>query len=426
MSYGYGHQPYSTQGAYPPDNLYAPASQPYAYPPSPAADDHSQPHFPPYSSQDYISPERDGAGVPGGRSAGSYPPEREDAESLKYAAMGGEGGYGYVEKAGVPVTRGSIAAQMAAEGQIPKKEGLRMWRKDEHAGAMTRGGRARCCGRVFCCFLILAVLILVGIVAAFFLWVKPPDVSFDGIEDPETGNIVSIASGGFNLNFRLKINVINPNFFGADFDRISATAYYPTKPNSQFGGGAMNNVDIKKNSNTTLHFPFSVNYTTSYDSDLSVLKDIATKCGFLGSTKSQLTVNYKVKTKVKVIAVTIEPSFSSSAKFDCPLSESDITGFLGSDGLSSLGLGSLTSSKRSLPAAPDEAAVEAATSHALSVLAQRGLAVLLSPSGAVEFEKREQQGDDELGEEGVKVTVGDKVFDPSRKYRIGTVGPVPW
>lgn len=111
MSYGYGQGNYG--GAYPPDNLYAPSSQPYAYPPSPAADDHPQPHFPPYSSQDYISPERDGAGVPGGRSA-TYPPEREDAESLKYGAMGGAdgGGYGYVEKAGVPVTRGSIAAQV--------------------------------------------------------------------------------------------------------------------------------------------------------------------------------------------------------------------------------------------------------------------------------------------------------------------------
>jgi len=48
-----------------------------------------------------------------------------------------------------------------------------MFRKDEHAGALTRGGRARCCGRVFCCTLILAILILVGIVAAFFCALLP-------------------------------------------------------------------------------------------------------------------------------------------------------------------------------------------------------------------------------------------------------------
>lgn len=71
------------------------------------------------------------------------------------------------EKAVNPVTRGSIAAQMAAEGQIPKKEGLRMWRSDEHAGALMKGGRLRCCGRVCCCSIILVILILVSIVAAF-------------------------------------------------------------------------------------------------------------------------------------------------------------------------------------------------------------------------------------------------------------------
>ncbi|GAA5822372.1 hypothetical protein JCM10212_004628, partial [Sporobolomyces blumeae] len=131
--------------------------------------------------------------------------------------------------------------------------------------------------------------------------------------------------------------------FGAKFDKISATAYYPTKPNDAIGGGSLSNVDIPKNSNSTIHFPFSINYTTSYDSDLSVLKDIAQKCGFLGSSESNLEVNYKVKTKVKVIAVSISPSFSSTASFACPLSESDLKGFLGSADLSSLGLGSLSS-----------------------------------------------------------------------------------
>lgn len=104
-----------------------------------------------------------------------------------------------------------------------------MWRKDEHAGALTRGGRARCCGRVCCCSIMLVVLIIIGIVAAFFrtslstplprpasptdvsartVWVKPPDVSFGGVEDPSTGSIVTVASGGFNLNFRLKVRCL--------------------------------------------------------------------------------------------------------------------------------------------------------------------------------------------------------------------------
>ncbi|GAA5825462.1 hypothetical protein JCM10212_004838, partial [Sporobolomyces blumeae] len=181
--------------------------------------------YPPYSSQDFVSPERDGRGVPGGREprqypqAQTYPPplpnpagypddayDPDDVESIKYGAHARQSQFG-----NVPVTRGSIAAQMAAEGQIPKKEGLRMYRKDEHAGALTRGGRARCCGRVVCCTLMLVVLIVVGIVAAFFLWVKPPDVSFNGIEPPASGQEVSIANSGFNINVRLNIGVINPN-----------------------------------------------------------------------------------------------------------------------------------------------------------------------------------------------------------------------
>ncbi|GAA5930806.1 hypothetical protein JCM1841_000191 [Sporobolomyces salmonicolor] len=419
MSYPYQHNP----GSYPPQNVYNQHQGPYAVPPSPAADDY-QPdqHYPPYSSTDFISPERDGGGIAGGRQPATYPPmsigaDGLDAESVKYGA-------GAFEKSHLPVTRGSIAAQMAAEGQIPKKEGLRMWRKDEHAGALTRGGRARCCGRVLCCTIILVILIIVGIVAAFFrefsfisrsrlnggtddaqspppVWVRPPDVSFNGIEAPSSGSEVSVTTGGFDLNVRLNIGVINPNFFGANFDRIDATAYYPTKPNTAVGGGSLSNVDIKKYSNTTIHFPFAINYTTSYDSDLSVLKDIATKCGFLGNSPSDLTVNYKVQTKVKVIAVKISPTFSSSASFACPLSESDLSSFLGSSSLSSL-LGGSSSRLRERSARPSQHGI-ASDVEAWQVghAAKRALAVVV---------KRGME-------------VAGKEWNAGRRYRIGTVRP---
>ncbi|GJN88490.1 hypothetical protein Rhopal_001456-T1 [Rhodotorula paludigena] len=397
MQYGHryeGHDQQPAHGYYPPDNLYS--RDPYAPQPSPGAPDpSSSSYFAPhhqYSSSDFVSPGRDGDGIPGGRQ--TYPPQASDADLDKYA-----GAFGAAEKQ-VPVTRGSIAAQLAAEGSIPKKEGLRMFRKDEHAGALTRGGRARCCGRVFCCTLILVILILVGIVAAFFLWVKPPDVGFEGIG---SGTQVSLVDSGFNLNVTLKINVINPNFFGADFDKIEATGYYPTKPNDKIGGGEMKNVEIKKYSNTTLRFPFAINYTTSYDSDLSVLTDIATRCGFIGSSKSQLTVNYRVKTKVKVIAVTISPSFSSSASFDCPLSESDITGFLGGslDSLLNGGLSAITGGSRLHRRDADDEdevrlRVARATRFALAKLFERGAEEVVETFGAA-----------------------------GRRYRIGTMVPPP-
>ncbi|GAA6006391.1 hypothetical protein JCM11491_004938 [Sporobolomyces phaffii] len=385
-----------------------------------------------YSQSDFVSPrddQRGPQGIPGGRT--TYPPQLHDYANndddydpeLKppTSATG----------VGVAVTRGSIAAQMAAEGQIPKKVGLKMYRKDEHAGALTRGGRARCCGRVVCCTLMLVVLIIVGIVAAFFLWVKPPDVSFNGIEPPSSGQEVSVVGSGFNLNVRLNIGVINPNFFGANFDQISATAFYPTKPNVAIGGGTLRDVKIPKNSNSTIHFPFSINYTTSYDSDLSVLKDIATKCGFLGNGgQTDLKVNYKVETKVKVIAVSVSPTFSSSASFACPLSESDLQGFLGSSDLSSLGLGSLSSAlgggggssrtrtRRSAADDDDDVDVAAEGARAIAKVLERGWQVLHER----EHDERELERRDVKNPKlGVK-PVG--VFDPTRKFRIGTLGPL--
>lgn len=284
-----------------------------------------------------------------------------------------------------------------------------MFRKDEHAGALTRGGRVRCCGRVFCCSFLLIILILIGIVAAFFLWVKPPDVQFRGINPPTSGNEVTVQTGGFVINVTLDINVLNPNFFGAHFNRVDATAFYPTKPNEAIGGGTLKDFSIKKYSNSTINFPFSINYTTAYDSNRSVLQDIAKRCGFLGGSASQLTVNYKVKTEVSVIAVSISPTFSSSASFDCPLTESDITGFLGSSGMSGLlnGLtgggsrqrrslaleGAVDSSLASPPPTPEERqAMHLATQHALAKLVARGNEVR-----------------------------AEKMFAPDRWMRVGTV-----
>lgn len=117
-----------------------------------------------------------------------------------------------------------------------------------------------------------------------------------------------------------------------------------------------------------------------------------------------------------MIAITIDPSFSSSASFDCPLDESDLTDFLGSDSLSSLGLSALTGSSRERRAleggAPTSApgmekrslaereayGVGLATRNALRKVAERGLEVLLAPRG------------------------GDQMFDATRRYRVGTVG----
>lgn len=70
------------------------------------------------------------------------------------------------------LSRGSVALLAAAEGNMPKKEALRIWRKDEHAGVFTAGGRRRTCMRCCCCTIIFALILVIGVVAAFLLWVS--------------------------------------------------------------------------------------------------------------------------------------------------------------------------------------------------------------------------------------------------------------
>lgn len=191
---------------------------------------------------------------------------------------------------------------------------------------------------------------------------------------------------------------------------------------------------------STIHFPFSINYTTSYDSDLSVLKDIATKCGFLGSSgESDLKVNYKVETKVKVIAVSVSPTFSSSASFACPLSESDLKGFLGSSDLSSIGLGSLSGALSGLtgssrltkrqPAGAEEAEEEHERQRRLELVyveGQRAIEKVYERGWQVlqERDDERRRRAEKRASANPKHDAADKVFDSKRRYRIGTLGPL--
>ena len=111
-------------------------------------------------------------------------------------------------------------------------------------------------------------------------------------------------------------------------------------------------------------------------------------------------------------------SFSSSASFDCPLTESDITGFLGSSGLSGLLNGgssklrerrrsflSLGEEEASAPTEQERLAMHLATRHALAKLVERG-------SGG---------GGGGAEEEGGVRRRAEKMFVADRFMRIGTV-----
>jgi hypothetical protein len=81
----------------------------------------------------------------------------------------------------------------------------------------------------------------------------------------------------------------------------------------------------------------TASYTTAIDPQRVILNDILSKCGIGGDsgTKSPIKVNYDLTLKLKVrtafvqsswqiLGVTISPTISNSASFDCPVTEADI------------------------------------------------------------------------------------------------------
>lgn len=107
----------------------------------------------------------------------------------------------------------------------------------------------------------------------------------------------------------------------------------------------MDDVHIGSNSISNITFPFTITFDPAQPNGASMMADIATKCGLLGGTSSDITINYKLIVTVDIIGIKISPSIDESATFPCPISggnlPSDLTTALGA--LESGGLGGLAS-----------------------------------------------------------------------------------
>ncbi|KAG6824556.1 hypothetical protein H0H93_001905, partial [Arthromyces matolae] len=86
--------------------------------------------------------------------------------------------------------------------------------------------------------------------------------------------------------------VENPNYFDVNFKEIKAEIFYPIN-NTEVGEGDSKNVVFKANQLTNWTFPFTLDYRTTSDPQGLIVRDIATKCGVLG-TKSNINVNYRI------------------------------------------------------------------------------------------------------------------------------------
>ncbi|KAG8900493.1 hypothetical protein FRB99_006021 [Tulasnella sp. 403] len=176
------------------------------------------------------------------------------------------------------------------------------------------------------------------IVLALAIWARPPDVNFNGIQFPTDASAVQVQANSLDINLQISVGVKNPNFFGATFSSITAKAFYPPLT-SQLGGGQLWNVKFPANSNTQFLFPFNITYSTSLDPNNILIKDLVDKCGIKpGSAKQQLTVKYDLTLALRIVVVTIRPSFSGTANFDCPVTKADLMQLGGADLLKSLGI----------------------------------------------------------------------------------------
>jgi len=180
------------------------------------------------------------------------------------------------------------------------------------------------------------VFLVVTILLAFVLWLRPPSIDIGNVAPMASGgSVVQQTGNGININMGVNISVNNPNFFAVNFKKITAQIYYPIN-NTGIGNGVANNIVFKSDAQTNFTFPFSIDYSTSIDPKNLILLDLAEKCGILG-TKTDLTVNYKITVGVQILFVTISPSISNTFTFACPLTASDLSGLLGSTGLGSTG-----------------------------------------------------------------------------------------
>jgi len=282
----------------------------------PQADGASQEHYNPYNlSEDQNHPEV----------YNNYPPPQREPTRGKLPSV-------------APVRRESrtsgfdqgefTPAGMAARGpksRIPQT--LKEYRYGHQGNLCTKGGRLRCFGRICCCSLMTTVFLLVSIILALALWIRPPSIVIGSVQTMSVnGNVVQPTAEGLTVNLGVGISVSNPNYFSVSFKTIDAELFYPIN-NTAVGGGSTNNIVFHSRSQTNFTFPFSLSYNVTEDPKSLIIDDLAKKCGVSG-TASNLSIDYKITLGIRILLATISPVISNQFNFPCPISASDISKFL--------------------------------------------------------------------------------------------------
>jgi len=256
-----------------------------------------------------------------------YPAERSQTmRTYKSAANGG------LESSGTKETH--LEAGTFAPREEKTVRALRTYRYDHQGALWTKGGRGRCFGRFCCCTLMIAVLLLVSIVLALALWIRPPSITIGNVGTvSQGGSAIQLIDNGVSVNLGVNITVNNPNYFAVNFKQIKAEIFYPINGSTpQIGQGISNNVVFNANQQRNWTFPFALNYKTTNDPQGLILTDLAAKCG-VGGPKSNINVDYKITLGLRILFITVSPVVANSFSFICPLSPSDLAPLLKSFGL---------------------------------------------------------------------------------------------
>ncbi|KXN92233.1 hypothetical protein AN958_08686 [Leucoagaricus sp. SymC.cos] len=217
-------------------------------------------------------------------------------------------------------------ADLAAIPPMKKTaKALRQYRYDHQGALWTTGGRGRCFGRFCCCTIMTVVFLIVSIVLALVLWVRPPGIVIGDVAPvSEGGSTITTNTDGdglsLSIHLALNITVDNPNYFSVNFKQVKAELFYPIN-NTPIGGGTSTNVVFPANTRTDWTFPFDVQYKTSADPGTRVLSDLVNKCGV---NKQNLNINYKITPSLRILFVTISPTISNSFSFPCPIDPGSI------------------------------------------------------------------------------------------------------
>ncbi|KAH9854178.1 hypothetical protein C2E23DRAFT_884278 [Lenzites betulinus] len=259
---------------------------------------------------------------------GGYGDEYDASGRAKEANSGLRNGYG---EDAVPVPMGEKTSAS-----------VRAWRY-EHQGKMwTKGSRARCFGRFFCCTLMIFIFLVISIILSLALWLRPPNIIV-GTPTPDLSTFnIDTTTESISLGMPVNVSINNPNYFPVDISYLDATVFYPIN-NTQIGSGHEGKIVLKQHQQTNFTFPVTVAYNATSDPSGAVLLDLAKRCGLDGSAGSDVSLTVAVKVAIKILDIPITHTITDQVSFSCPLQSvgSELQALLQALGLSTSDLSSL-------------------------------------------------------------------------------------